>query len=262
MRANGHGFKRIERFQTIGTTPKRRTNWRFLASGTGKPFVTRHFRHPGQSPRLDQPTPTVEQDERRDNSNPERLYVNRKYNQPGNAGEAYENGHHKAPDTANPKPKERSKNLPAIQWINGEQVKDKQTVVDEANRSDQGKGVGSSFTPSGTPKNDHQCQDRRQHHVDQRSGRDTPKRRAGTGRRGDIGNASKWPEHNLLRPASNLAASQSMPELVKQDDAEQSQILDDVPRQRGVVRAPDIDFVRSNYKPRPVQIQIDPNNAE
>ena len=73
---------------------------------------------------------------------------------------------------------------------------------------------------------------RHQRDIDERPGGDAPERGARSLRRGDIGDAAKRPEHNLVRAAADLTAGERVAELVHQDDQEQRQILQGAPHGR------------------------------
>ena len=53
-----------------------------------------------------------------------------------------------------------------------------------------------------------------------------------------------------------------MAELVEEDDAEESQVFEDVPQGRAVVVFAGLDLECGNEKPRPVEIDGDAGNAE
>ncbi len=68
-------------------------------------------------------------------------------------------------------------------------------------------------------------QHRRQGHVDQRPGGDTPKHRAGTRRRTNESNAAQRPKDDLFRMPAHTPASERVPEFVHQNEREEPQVF-------------------------------------
>src|SRR5690242_13610945 len=103
---------------------------------------------------------------------------------------------------------------------------------------------------------------RNEQHIDERSGNDAPEHGSWAGRRIYISDAAERAKHDAVGRTSHLSAGQSMAEFVQQNNEKESEILDDVPLDGGVPARALLDLVHGNDKPRPVEKDVDPGEAE
>ena len=85
---------------------------------------------------------------------------------------------------------------------------------------------------------------------------------AGPRRRLHEGHAAQRPEHDPIGLPSHLPASQGMAELVEEHNAEERQILDDVPCHRLIFVDAVHDLEVGDHEPGPVQVDLDAANAK
>ncbi len=81
-------------------------------------------------------------------------------------------------------------------------------------------------------------------------------------RRGHVGYAAQRPQHDLVRPAADLAAGQGMTEFMQQHDQEEREILRHVPPDGRVVFGPAADAVEGDQEPGPVKKDGDTRKAK
>src|SRR5438309_2256431 len=114
-----------------------------------------------------------------------------------------------------------------------------------------------SQPPSGVPSPE--CQRSRhskEYDVDERACGYAPECGCWTWGRVYVRYPAKRPKHDLIRRTAYLTARERMPELVKRDNEEESQILRYVPCDRRVASSSCTDFECRHNKPRPVQKDI------
>ncbi len=170
---------------------------------------------------------------------------------------------HQASTASDHEPEQRLQDLSAIQRINRHQIENEQHEIDDRDREQEVREVGLRLRQAGRLRNDNgQDRDRRQNHVDERSGRNAPEQGSRSSGRLNVGNAAQRPKHDAIGLPADLSASQGMSELMQKHDAKQCQVLDDVPRHRMVLIDVVPDFEEGNQQPAPVQIHLDARNFE
>src|SRR6476660_79598 len=97
-------------------------------------------------------------------------------------------------------------------------------------------------------------EERKQNHVHQRPGGDTPEVCARTRRRFDKRNPAKRPKHNCVSPTSGLPTSEGMPKFVHQHDREERQIFQYCPKWVVIAVRKSSDFESCNNEPGKMQI--------
>jgi hypothetical protein len=101
---------------------------------------------------LHQPPPAVHQDEHTHNGEPNALGSDGQHEQTRNSDQSNYGSDHQAAGAAYPKPEQGAKNLAAIKRINGQQIENQQTTVDEQNRAQETLDVGQSIGPVESPR--------------------------------------------------------------------------------------------------------------
>ena len=106
-------------------------------------------------------------------------------------------------------------------------------------------------------------ENRKQREIDEWTGRNAPEHGAGTLRRRYVRNATQGPQHDLIRGTANLLAGERVAEFMHQDDQKKRHVFNHVP-DRGTVTAEmkKFDTKQGNYKPGPMEVNIDSQQSE
>ena len=187
----------------------------------------------------------------------------REGDQSTHADKADDGGDLQAARATEHKPEERLEDLAAVQRINWQQVENEQTEIDIADHADEFIGVWKRRIPtsrsSGEPDPE---ENRKKNHVDERAGGDAPKGCARAWRWFDVGYTAEWPEDDLVGLTTYLTTGEGVPHFVEEDDAEESDIFQSIPRDSGIAVLPLVDLDQGDDKPGPVQKDFDTRDLE
>jgi hypothetical protein len=113
-----------------------------LAARAGKSFVARQLCETRQGLRVSQPAPAIQKHEGSQRPKPDRTHPDSEHDEPGHAQEADAGGYHQAAGASEHKPKQRAKNLAAVQRVDWQHVEYQETQVDEFGRLQQSINIG------------------------------------------------------------------------------------------------------------------------
>ena len=265
MRTRRLRRERIKLIAALRALPLLAHRRRRPALRTQVSFAPRQLGQPRQRPRMLQPSPATHQDERCQHAQPHRSDHQRQQKQSRYAHKSHARRRHQAARPAQRIPQQRPQDLPAIQRINGQQIKDQQSQIHEPDGPQQPVEVGHGRRPSPAEISVHppdRGQRRQQRHIHQRPGSNAPQRGPGTRRRIHIRHSAQRPQHDLVSASAHLPASQRVSILMQQHDQEQRQILQHVPGKRPILSRPALDLHHRHQKPRPVQEDIHSRKAK
>jgi hypothetical protein len=94
---------------------------------------------------------------------------------------------------------------------------------------------------------------KKEKHIYERTGRDTPQVSASPSRRVNEGNASQGPKHDLICYSSNLSTREGVTKFVNQNDDEYRHVFEDAPNRRFVLTNISGDIVGGDDKPGEMQ---------
>src|SRR5207302_376486 len=196
-----------------------RRNWRRRCRADRFLFLSERFR---VLPAGNRP---AEEKERHD-ADPERPGKNGECGQARSSDQTDHAGNLQAANFPERKPEKTAKNLPAIEWINREHVKNEQDEIDDANHPDEAKCVWRFISPAGMLReNPQDLEDRDQRNIDQRPRGNAPENRARPSRRTYEGDTAERPKDDAIGIATSLPACERMAKFVEKDNAEKRDVF-------------------------------------
>jgi hypothetical protein len=151
MWAGSLGMKGIKRLAALAALPEVSERGRRMANRARVSHAARYLCQFRQRARMLQSSPAVHQDEGGEYAEPERPHPNRQGNQPDHTGKADHGGDHQAAGASQQKPKQRPQNLPAVEGVDRQHIKNQEAEIDVPHRSQQRMSIGVSGGPSQVP---------------------------------------------------------------------------------------------------------------